>query len=201
MKEGQGWTLIARVSNNDTKNWRPNSSFWKYDMNDAKGKTTDPLDGMDMISPAFWLVGGNEFMIARSDYPYTTLLQTTDDCLGQQTFRDKINTSYGEGFILNQCQSCCNIACGGQYTETGGTVSATGNECSPYSLRPNKKIGFWCKHGQKRAVMTMIGVEGDRCLKVYHAIGIILGSHTTNDFGRIGGGSPTKDYSLNLWVR
>ena len=201
MKEGQGWTLIARVSNKDTINWRPNSSFWKYDMKDAKGKTTDPLDGMDMISPAFWLVGGNEFMITRSDDPYITLLQTTDDCLGQQTFRDKINTSYGEGFILDQCQSCCNTTCGGQYRETGGTSGATGNECSPFSLWPGNKIGFWCKSSRGRAVVVMIGAGGEGCLKAYHAIGIKLGSNTTNDFGSTAGGSPTKDYSLNLWVR
>ena len=48
-----------------------------------------------MLSPAFWLVGGREFKIPRSDDPeHTALLQTTGDCLGGQTFRAKI-TSYG----------------------------------------------------------------------------------------------------------
>ena len=43
-----------------------------------------------MISPAFWLVRGNEFKITRSDDPiHTPLLRTTGNCLGSQTFRSK----------------------------------------------------------------------------------------------------------------
>ena len=43
-----------------------------------------------MISPAFWLVRGNEFKITRSDDPiHTPLLRTTGNCLGGQTFRSK----------------------------------------------------------------------------------------------------------------
>ena len=195
MEEGQGWTLIARVSNNDSINWRPNSSFWKYDMKDAKGKTTDPLDGMDMISPAFWLVGGNEFMITRSDDPYTALLQTTDDCLGQQTLRDKINTSYGEGFKQNQCRSSCNVAYGGQYS-----VQVTGNRCLPVSLLTGNKIGFWCKRDLWRAVM-MISAGGNGCSKAYLRIGMTTKKEIIKDFGSKEDGSSTTDYSLNLWVR
>lgn len=195
MEEGQGWTLIARVSNNDSINWRPNSSFWKYDMKDAKGKTTDPLDGMDMISPAFWLVGGNEFMITRSDDPYTALLQTTDDCLGQQTLRDKINTSYGEGFKKNQCRSSCNVAYGGQYS-----VQPTGNGCLAVSLLTGNKIRFWCKRGLRRSVM-MISAEGNGCSKAYLRIGMTTNREIIKDFGSKEDGSSTTDYSLNLWVR
>ena len=93
MTEGQSWTLIARVSNKGGKHWTRGSGWWnKHDMTDAKGKTTDPLDGEDMISPAFWLVGGKEFMITRSDDLHTApLLQTTDDCLDEQTFGHKIH--------------------------------------------------------------------------------------------------------------
>ena len=94
MKEGQGWTLIARVSNNGGEHWKGSSNWWN-DEKKGKGETTDPIDGKDMISPAFWLVGGKEFMITRSDDPYTALLQTTDDCLDEQTFRDRIHTRYG----------------------------------------------------------------------------------------------------------
>ena len=200
MEEGQGWTLIARVSNNDSINWRPNSRFWKYDMKDAKGKTTDPLDGMDMISPAFWLVGGNEFMITRSDDPHTALLQTTDDCLGQQTFRYKINTSYGEGFPQNQCRSSCNATFGGQYRETGGSAQANGNGCSTVSLLTDNKIGFWCERNHRRSVM-MIGAEGDGCSKAYLGIGITKKNEKIKDFRSKADRSPTTDYSLNLWVR
>ena len=52
-----------------------------------------------MISMAFTLVSGTEFMITRSDSPHTALLRTTDDCLGGQTFRDKIHTGYVGGGI------------------------------------------------------------------------------------------------------
>ena len=93
---GQGWTLIARFSNDDAKNWMDDTGSWWYDKNVAFGSTTLPSSNTDMISPAFWLVSGNEFKITRSDDPqHTALLKTTGDCLGGQTFRSKI-TSYGD---------------------------------------------------------------------------------------------------------
>ena len=145
MTEGQSWTLIARVSNKGEKHWTWYNGWWnKYDMTDAKGKTTDPLDGEDMISPAFWLVGGKGFMITRSDDPHTApLLQTTDDCLDEQTFRDKIQTSKGR-LIHNQCRSSCNVRYGGQYETTEGFEQASENGCSPANLQTGNKIGFWC---------------------------------------------------------
>ena len=92
----EGWTFIARFSNIDVKNWMQDSGDWWYDKNAAVGETTDPSSNTDMISPAFWLVRGNEFKITHSDDPqHTALLQTTGDCLGGQTFRSKI-TSYGD---------------------------------------------------------------------------------------------------------
>ena len=197
MSEDQGWTLIARVSNKGKNYWRRHSSWWN-ETKEAEGETTDPLDDMDMISPAFWLVGGNEFMI--SDDPRTALLQTTDDCLGQQTFRYKINPSYGGGFPQNQCWSSCNATFGGQYRETGGSAQATGNGCSTVSLLTDNKIWFWCKRNHGRSVMV-IGAKGDGCSKVYLRIGITTNNEKIKDFGSKADGSPTTDYSLNLWVR
>ena len=215
MKEGQGWTLIARVSNNDGEHWKGSSNWWNDEKND-KGKTTDPRDGTDMISPAFWLVGGKEFMITRSDDPYTALLQTTDDCLGEKTFRDRIHTRYGGhhsgDFIDNQCVSSCNVTYGGQYSETDGFGQANRNGCSPANLQTGNKIGFWCKHVHKksgtggkhfnRAVM-MIGAGGDGCSGADHGIGIksVPGEKKKEDFGNKADESPTTSYSLNLWVR
>ena len=205
MTEGQSWTLIARVSNKGEKHWTGYNGWWnKYDMTDTKGKTTDPLDGEDMISPAFWLVRGKDFMITRSDDPHTApLLQTTDDCLHEQTFRDKIQTSKG-GFIHNQCKSSCNVRYGGQYETTEGFEQASENGCSPANLQTGNKIGFWCdgyKAGYKHnwAVM-MIGARSDGCSKADHGIGISRG-YKREDFGNKADKSPTKDYSLNLWVR
>ena len=209
MTEGQGWTLIARVSNNDAINWLPGSSFWKNNMKDPQGNTTDPFDGMDMISRAFWLVGSKEFMITRNDDPHTALLQTTDDCLGGQTFRHKIRTSHskgvGIGFSANRCRSSCNVRYGGQYETTEGFEQANENRCSPANLQSNNKIGFWCQHeNPKGAAIMMIGAGGGKC-SADHGIGIRgeagTQSEEKKDFGNKANGSPTKKYSLNLWVR
>ena len=90
-----GWTLIARFSNNDTKRWMNDTGFWWYDRNSSFGITTDSSHNADMISPAFWLVRGNELKITRSDdHQHVALLQTTGNCLGGQTFRSKI-TAFG----------------------------------------------------------------------------------------------------------
>ena len=210
MTEGQGWTLIARVSNKGEKHWTWGRGWWeKYDMTDGEGNTTNPLDGEDMISPAFWLVGGDEFMITRSDGPNTALLQTTDDCLDEQTFRDKIQTSKGR-LIHNQCRSSCNVKYGGQYETTEGFEQASENGCSPANLQTDNKIGFWCSgytadYKHNNWAVMMIGARGDGCSEADHGIGIsrevsVIG-YRREDFGNKADKSPTKDYSLNLWVR
>ena len=80
----------------DDKNWMNDTGSWWYDQKVDMGTTTSPLLNTDMISPAFWLAGGKEFKITRSDEPsHTPLLQTTGNCLAGQTFRSKI-TSYGD---------------------------------------------------------------------------------------------------------
>lgn len=210
MTEGQSWTLIARVSNKGEKHWTWYNGWWnKYDMTDAKGKTTDPLDGEDMISPAFWLVRGKEFMITRSDDPHTApLLQTTDDCLDERTFRDKIQTSKG-GLKHNQCESSCNVRYGGQYETTEGFEQASGNGCSQANLQTGNKIGFWCIHRSTSNHVTgavmMIGAGGDGCSGADHGLGIGKKrpkyDTDSEDFGKKAGESTTTDYSLNLWVR
>ncbi|RMX55768.1 hypothetical protein pdam_00020914, partial [Pocillopora damicornis] len=76
--DGRGWTLIARFSNNDVKNWMADTGHWWYDRQVSTGRTESPFRNTDMISPAFWLVRGSEFKITRSDDPsHTPLLQTT----------------------------------------------------------------------------------------------------------------------------
>ena len=195
MTEGKGWTLISRVSNNDNKKWGPptqsRSDWWLHYGEAAKGEgtTTDPFQNKDMISLAFTLVNGTEFMITRSDYLHTALLRTTDDCLGGQTFRDKIHTSFDGGFIDNQCRSSCTVTYGGHHLQSG--------------------IGFWCLHAADRkenGAVMMICAGGDDCSGADHGMGVFEINPGTNiikktdDFGKVGG-SPTKSYSLNLWVR
>lgn len=67
-----------------------------YDIRGAVERILDPSSNTDMISSAFWLVGGKEFKTTRSDdRSHTHLLQTNGDRLAGQTFRSKI-TSYGD---------------------------------------------------------------------------------------------------------
>ena len=201
MIKGQGWTLIAQVSNADEKHWSGGASgLWQ------KNKATDPSENKDMISPAFWLVSGNELMITRSDDPHVALLQTTDDCLGGQTLRNKTYTGHDQkDFKYIKCRkNTCNVTYGGMYKVTQGFAQANSNECS--------QIGFnyfkWhaINTNKNRAMMTIGAGGADRCLEADHGIGIKRGLidgkwSMRMDFGDKANGSSTGNYSLNLWLR
>ena len=167
------WTLIARFSNNDGKNWMRDDGLRWYDRTAAMGTTTDPLVNADMISPAFWLVSGSEFKITRSDDPsHTLLLQTTGNCLGGLTFRSKI-TSYGDFrngkvWSSNRCLGSCRVQYGGQYKTTDGFQQA---ECSS-NIQSSNKIGFWCDWDTGDGSVMMIGGGGNNCERADHGIGI-----------------------------
>ena len=214
-----GWTLIARYSNSDSKNWIENGYLW-YDRDSAYRNPTDPIQNDDMISEAFWKVKANEFKITRnSDVSHTALLQTTSNCLQNETFRSKI-TSYGDfrnsvEWATNQCRGSCLVTYGGEYKSTAGFGK---HSCSS-NLQNSNYIGFWCDwdkytgsywDGGGGAVM-MIGGGGDDCASADHGIGIteynpaMFGPGTNHhDFGNIhvykNPNAPTT-YSLNLWVR
>ncbi|XP_020606562.1 uncharacterized protein LOC110045304 [Orbicella faveolata] len=211
----KGWTLVARFSSNDDKNWMNDTGLWWYDQQVAMGTTTDPSNNADMIAPAFWLVSGREFKITRSDDPgHTSLLQTTGNCLAGQTFRSKI-TSYGDFrngkvWARNKCLGSCTVQYGGLYKSTDGFQQG---ECSG-DIQSANNIGFWCDYGGDGSVM-MIGGGGDGCRRADHGIGITesdaacfverkLGdSQTEYDFGYDGeiSTAPSQSYSLNLWIR
>ena len=206
--DGYGWTLVARFSNADTKNWMDETGDWWFDRTTAVGATVDPSSNTDMISPAFWLVSGTEFKITRSDdSQHTALLQTTGSCLGGQTFRAKI-TSYGDfrnGIVWasNLCQGSCTVQYGGLFGTTQGFSQARCNG----GLQSTNNIGFWCDWSSGDGSVMMIGGGGNECARADHGIGIteansasFLGNPPKNDFGNAPG-SPTTTYSLNLWVR
>ncbi|XP_067047467.1 uncharacterized protein [Acropora muricata] len=208
---GQAWTLIARFSNNDTKNWMNDSGEWWYDKSVGVGDLADPSVNADMLSPAFWLVRGREFKITRNDDPqHTALLRTTGDCLGGQTFRAKI-TSYGnfrDGRVWasNDCQGNCNVQYGGQFQTTDGFGQAT---CSG-SIQSAAQVGFWCDWDSGDGAVLMIGGGGSSCDRADHGIAITEADQASfrdlgngeHDFGNevdtIRGKS--KAYSLNLWI-
>ena len=205
---GQGWTLIARFSNDDAKNWMKDTGHWWYDKNDATGDTSNPSINADMISSAFWVVRGSEFKITRSDdSQHTPLLQTTGNCLGGQTFRSKV-TGYGDfrnGVVWarDRCLGNCNVQYGGQYQSTAGFQQAT---CSG-DIQSSHAIGFWCDWSGDGAVL-MIGGGGSSCSRADHGIGVTEANKASfvdsslgeSDFGNYAVAS-TPGYSLNLWIR
>lgn len=207
----QGWTLIARFSNNDNKTWMDDSGEWWYNTTASVGRTTDTSSNSDMISSAFWLVSGNELKVTRSDDPqHTALLQTTGDCLGGQTFRSKI-TSYGNfrnGIVWasDKCLGSCYVQYGGQYQTTQGFTQASCNG----SMQNYNNIGFWCDWSAGDGAVMMIGGGGSSCSRADHGIGITEAEEASfketgqgeHDFGdEAGTSASTKSYSLNLWVR
>ena len=208
----RAWTLVARFSNTDSKNWMEDSGHWWYDKNVAAGETADPSSNADMISTTFWMFSGSELKITRSDDPqHTALLQTTGDCLGGQTFRAKI-ISYGDfrhgntwETIDSGCLGNCTVHYDGEYEITKGFAQANCNG----SFLDAVKVGFWCEQDWDGSVV-MFGGGGGPCGRTFHGLGItgaeiasfVKGSRMEADFGD----SPysagiTKAYSLNLWIR
>ena len=208
--DGQGWTLTARFSNNDTKNWMRDDGSWWYDQQFALGTTTNPFINSDMVSPAFWLVRSSEFKITRSDdSSHTPLLQTTGNCLAGQTFRSKI-TSYGDFrngkvWASDQCLGSCTVQYGGQYKSTDGFQQA---ECSG-SIQSSNNIGFWCDWNDGDGSVMMIGGGGRSCGRADHGIGITeaneasfqYSTYLEHDFGYNADYTQSQSYSLNLWIR
>ena len=118
--KSEGWTLIARFSNDNVKNWMHDNGLLWYEQLSPLGNTIDPGANNDMISPAFWSSKGSEFKITRSDdKTHTALLVTKNNCLDGQTFREKI-TSYGDFrkgavWAVDRCLGNCSVIFGGQY--------------------------------------------------------------------------------------
>nr|XP_058952791.1 neurogenic locus notch homolog protein 1-like [Pocillopora verrucosa] len=209
-----GWTLIARFSNSDGKNWMRDDGRWWYDQQIALGATNNSSKNDDMISTAFWSVGGRELKITRSDDPsHIPLLQTTGNCLGGYTFRSKI-TSYGDFrngtvWASDQCLGSCPVQYGGQYKSTDGFQQAN---CSG-DIQSANKIGFWCDWSTGDGAVMMIGGGGSGCARADHGIGITEanaasfveegGSEIEYDFGynALSNTPPNQSYSLNLWIR
>ena len=212
--DNKGWTLIARFSNKDAKNWMKNSGEYWYDRKSAVGQTSNPADNTDMFSPAFWSVNGTEFKITRSDdSSHTALLYTTGDCLGGQTFRSKV-TSYGDFrnstvWASDECLGSCDVQYGGQYKSTDGFQQA---ECDG-EIQSRNKIGFWCDYGAGDGAVLMIGGGGANCSRADHGIGVTEANQasfdhyahqdgTEYDFGNSSRTyhPPSSSYSLNIWV-
>ena len=209
----EAWTLIARFSNKDTVHWMNDSGYWWYDRTEAAGKNTDPLTNADMISPAFWLVSGNELKITRTDdSQHTPLLQTTGNCLGGKTFRAKITTygdfRNGKKWVGKQCLGNCVVQYGGKYSTTEGFINAGLNG----SMQSFNRIGFWCSWEWSSSVIMIggggIGLRGcSNCAG--HGLGVTAAKQPyfvtesgrpEKDFANNEWGSSTREYTLNIWI-
>ena len=206
---GQAWTLIARFSNNDAKNWMEDSGEWWYDKSVGVGDIASPSVSTDMLSPALWLVRGRQFKIS-DDPQHTALLQTTGDCLGGNTFRAKI-TSYGNfrnGIVWasDDCQGNCNVQYGGQFQTIDGFGQAT---CiCDGSIQNATQVGFWCDWSRGDGAVLMIGGGGKECRRADHGIAIteadeasfFSGRQREHDFGDGTASARSKTYSLKMWI-
>ena len=210
-----GWTLVARFSNQDAKNWMKDAKFW-FDRMSSYGESLDPSHNGDMISEAFWKTTGNEIKITRSDDPtHTALLETTNHCLKGNTFRQYItsfgNFRNGAVWSSNKCLGSCYVKYGGQYQSTRGFEM---HSCSS-DIQYSYSIGFWCDWSKDGALM-MIGGGGNGCGRADHGIGLTEANSGSRfggpedfiDFGHDADGSNDyqeseiqKSYALNLWIR
>ena len=206
-----GWTLIARFSNADTKNWMRDDAYWWYDIQSSQGSPTSTSSNYDMISEAFWRVRGSEIKITRSDdSSHTALLRTYTNCLGGNTFRGYLS-SYGKFSYLNywsndKCLGSCPVYYGGLYGSTTGFRQA---HCSS-DIQSSNRIGFWCQWSTGDGAVMMFGGGGSSCHRADHGIGVTendeggaFDDRGTGelDFGDDARSSPTSSYSLNLWIR
>ena len=204
------WVLIARFSNNDQKHWMADNGSWWFDKQEAYGKTHNTSDNYDMISEAFWQRNAWELKVTQSnDSTHTALLTTTGGCLNGTSFRDKMK-NYGmfrdtTAWAKDECKGSCPVAYSGHYTTVEGFTKA---QCDG-SLQSRFNIGFWCHKGTGDASVLLIGGGGAECDRADHGLGITeenyVGSFKTSsteyDFGDDAKTTPTKLYSLNLWVR
>lgn len=201
------WTLIARFSNKDDKNWIKSGGSWWYDTSNPQGNTVDPSVNEDMISPAFWSIQGREIKLTRSNDPcHTPLLQTIYNCLGLRTFRSMIS-SYGnfrtKTWKNANCLARCNVSYSGDYLSVIGFSQANCNG----TMQDSQKIGFWCGGGGGNldGAVMMIGGGGDGCYRADHGITVTEKNSPTFgsgcDFGDDTECSTNTDYAINLWIR
>ena len=204
-----GWTLVARFANNDEKHWIEDANFW-FDRIPSYGNWTDPSHNEDMLSEAFWRTSGNEIKITRSDDPtHTALLETTNNCLKGNTFRQYItsfgNFRNGAVWSSDKCLGSCSVKYGGQYQITSGFEK---HSCSS-DIQSSNYIGFCCDWDGGDGAVMMIGGGGNACRRADHGIGITEENEakfggTLNqflDFGYNAIGAIQSSYALNLWIR
>ena len=205
-----GWTLISRFSNVDGKHWMQYNGSWWYDRTTAYGSIASTSDNYDMISPAFWLVGGDYIKMSRSDYRSHGYLLYTSSCLGGGTFRNLIsghgNFRNGRVWNSNGCHGRCYIPSGAHGSGDSSTPGFTYIDCGS-NLQNDHYVSFWCDWRGGDGAVIMVGGGGDSCSRADHGIGVTEADSAQfgntgqcyNDFGD-NCNFPTS-YSINLWIK
>ena len=145
--DGSGWTLIAAFSNTDSvKNWvQPNP--WWYTTQEH-GDYTNPATDTDAVSPGYYTVVAQEFML-KDSASGTSYRRSTGNCLGDMTFGAMIN---GLGFSpgasgVNNCLKQCDM--------TGtGTLST-----DYYDMQSVDRARFGCNDSTDTAAMITLKTD------------------------------------------
>jgi hypothetical protein len=83
-----GWTLVAKMSNQDTKNWVNAKTSWTG--TNAYGNTADLTAGQDAKSVAWGTVPAAEFLLTDDTNNY---IATTSNCIGNTTMSQFFTTA------------------------------------------------------------------------------------------------------------
>jgi hypothetical protein len=221
-KDGGGWTLIARFSNADAKNWMQDNGDWWYDQIAEQGNPTTRSTNADALSKAFFSVSGDVLKISRTDNADDSgLLVTNAACVGNTTFRAFV-TSFGNfrsgtwrpGGTMDGVAKTCAGTLGNNFATTFGFAQA---QCvSTYG--GSGALSFWAAFSTgDGAVMSIGGIGGTDatgCRRADHGIGITEAdnpsftwvSNNEGDFGDNNTSGNTNSpmnpgYALNLFIK
>ncbi|CAH3019585.1 unnamed protein product [Porites evermanni] len=190
---GGGWTLAARFSNADSKNWMRDDAYWWYDIQSSQGSPTSTSNNYDMISETFWKVKGDNIKITRSDDgSHSALLRTYSNCLSYRTLRGFLSSygrfTYSNPWSNNYCRGSCPVYFGGRYSSMPEFNQA---HCSS-NIQGSSRIGFWCQWSTGDGSVMMFGGGGSGCSRADHGIGIT----EDNDGSFDSSGTPEYDFGV-----
>ncbi len=92
---GGGWTLVAKMTNQDSKQWVNARASWTG--TDAYGDTTSLDSGADAKSLAWGILPASEFLFSdNQNIDAGRYVATTSNCIGNQTLADFFTTALAD---------------------------------------------------------------------------------------------------------
>ncbi|PFX25386.1 Macrophage receptor MARCO [Stylophora pistillata] len=161
------WTLVARFSNSDGKNWMRHDGRWWYDQQSDNGTTNDPSINADMILPALLLVSDFEGVMRKHPVDHykrkkrSNALSPTVGTINIQQVREEINNKLSE--VCKSSNSICQAGPPGPpgalgYPGYKGEKGAPGREGPPGPSGPIGAQGL----GGIRGPVGPQGVKGNK---------------------------------------